>query len=136
MPRMSNRLRRVLLLAPALAVIVVPLGGGPRIGLRRSLDDMPVTAPTEINLDPCRAVLSSRGCWGSFLLTFHISLATAVLTLDTAFLLRETFPEKGSDRRHLPAQPRRVTPRRSDRHPPSRRPVGQLRSFGPRPRDD
>ena len=93
---MSDRLRIALLLAPALAVIGLLFGGGLLIGLLRSFNYMPVIGLTEPNLDAYRAVLSSRDFLGSFLLTFHISFTStvisAVLAVGAALLLRKTFP--------------------------------------------
>ncbi len=92
---MSDRLRIVLLLAPALAVIVILFGGGLVIGIMRSFNYMPVIGLTEPNLDAYRAVLTDRDFLQSFVLSFHISFAStvlsAVIAIAAALMLRRTF---------------------------------------------
>lgn len=96
---MSDRLRIVFLLAPALIVIGVLFFGGLTIGLMRSFNYMPVIGLTAPNLDAYRAVLSDPDFYLSFLLTFHISftstLISAVIAIAAALLLRRTFLGRG-----------------------------------------
>lgn len=92
---MSDRMRIFLLLAPAMLVIVVLFFGGLAVGLMRSFNYMPVIGLTEPNLDAYVAVFTSREFYYSFLLTFHISftstLISCVLAIGAALLLRRTF---------------------------------------------
>jgi len=96
---MSDRLKIVLLLAPAMLVIGVLFLGGLLSGLMRSLNYMPVIGLTEPNLDAYVAVFSSPGFHGSFVLTFHIAftstLISAVIAIAAALLLRRTFLGRG-----------------------------------------
>lgn len=97
---MSDRLKIALLLAPALLVIGVLFFGGLAIGVVRSFSYMPVAGLTEPNLDAYRAVLTSGEFLRSFLLTFHIALAStvisAVIAIAAALLLRRTFVGRGA----------------------------------------
>jgi len=92
---MSDRMRIFLLLAPAMLVIVVLFFGGLAVGLMRSFNYMPVIGLTQPNLDAYVAVFTSREFYYSFLLTFHISftstLISCVLAIGAALLLRRTF---------------------------------------------
>jgi putative spermidine/putrescine transport system permease protein len=97
---MSDRLRIVLLLAPALAVIVLLFGGGLVIGVMRSFNYMPVIGLTEPNLEAYRAVLTDRDFLQSFLLSLHISFTStvlsAVIAIAAALMLRRTFLGRGA----------------------------------------
>ena len=92
---MSDRLRIILLLAPAMLVIVVLFFGGLAVGLLRSFNYMPVIGLTDPNLDAYAAVFTSREFYLSFLLTFHIAftstLISCVLAIGAALLLRRSF---------------------------------------------
>ena len=92
---MSDRLKITLLLAPALIIIGGLFFGGLAIGLLRSFNYMPVIGLTHPNLDAYIAVFTSREFYLSFLLTFHISftstLISSVLAIAAALLLRRQF---------------------------------------------
>lgn len=92
---MSERLRIVLLLGPALLVIGVLFFGGLGVGVLRSLNYMPVIGLTDPNFDAYGALLTSRAFYQSFLLTFHIAFTStvisAVLAVGAALLLRRSF---------------------------------------------
>lgn len=92
---MSDRLKIALLLAPALIIIGGLFFGGLAIGLVRSFNYMPVIGLTQPNLDAYVAVFTSREFYLSFLLTFHISftstLISSVLAVAAALLLRRQF---------------------------------------------
>jgi putative spermidine/putrescine transport system permease protein len=92
---LSDRLRIVLLLAPAMTVIVVLFFGGLAVAVGRSFNWMPVIGLTDPNLDAYRAVLTDPVFLRSFLLTFHIAftstLISAVIAIAAALLLRRTF---------------------------------------------
>lgn len=92
---MSERLKIALLLAPALTIIVLLFFGGLVIGLMRSFNYMPVIGLTEPDLSAYAAVFTSREFYLSFLLTFHISFTStvisSVLAIGAALLLRRTF---------------------------------------------
>jgi putative spermidine/putrescine transport system permease protein len=69
--------------------------GGLAVGVMRSFNWMPVIGLTEPNLDAYRAVLTDPDFLRSFLLTFHISftstLISAVIAIAAALMLRRTF---------------------------------------------
>lgn len=92
---MSDRLKIALLLAPALIIIGSLFFGGLAIGVVRSFNYMPVIGLTQPNLDAYVAVFTSREFYLSFLLTFHISftstLISSVLAVAAALLLRRQF---------------------------------------------
>ncbi len=92
---MSDRLRILLLLAPALLVIGVLFLGGLAVVLVRALGHMPVIGLTGPNLDAFRAVLGDPGFLRSFALTFHIAFTStaisAVIAVAAALLLRQSF---------------------------------------------
>jgi putative spermidine/putrescine transport system permease protein len=92
---LSDRLRIILLLAPAMTVIVVLFFGGLAVAVGRSFNWMPVIGLTDPNLDAYRAVLTDPVFLRSFLLTFHIAftstLISAVIAIAAALLLRRTF---------------------------------------------
>lgn len=92
---MTDRMRIFLLLAPALLVIIVLFFGGLAAGLMRSFNFMPVIGLTEPNLDAYVDVFTSREFYYSFLLSFHISftstLISCVLAIGAALLLRRSF---------------------------------------------
>ncbi|WP_421855963.1 ABC transporter permease [Oricola sp.] len=96
---MSDRMKIILLLAPALTVIVVLFLGGLVIGLMRSFNYMPVIGLTEPNFDAYIALFTSREFYLSFLLTFHIAFTStvisAVIAVASALLLRRTFFGRG-----------------------------------------
>ena len=96
---MSDRLKIILLLAPALTVIGLLFFGGLMIGLMRSFNYMPVIGLTRPNLDAYVAVFSSVAFYRSFLLTFHIAFTStvisAVIAIAAALLLRRTFLGRG-----------------------------------------
>jgi putative spermidine/putrescine transport system permease protein len=92
---MSDRLKILALLAPALIVIGVLFFGALGAGLIRSFNYMPVIGLTEPNLDAYAAVLGSATFLRSFLLSFHIAftstLLSALIALWAALLLRRSF---------------------------------------------
>jgi putative spermidine/putrescine transport system permease protein len=92
---LTDRLRIILLLAPALTVIVALFLGGLSVAVLRSVNYMPVIGLTEPNLAAYRAVLSDPQFLRSFLLSFHIAFTStvisAVLATWAALLLRRTF---------------------------------------------
>lgn len=96
---MSDRLKVFLLLLPALSVIGLLFFGGLAIGLMRSFNYMPVIGLTEPNLQAYAAIFSDRDVYLSFLLSFHISftstLISCVLAVGAALLLRRTFVGRG-----------------------------------------
>lgn len=96
---MSDRLKVFLLLLPALSVIGLLFFGGLAIGLMRSFNYMPVIGLTEPNLQAYAAIFSDRDVYLSFLLSFHISftstLISCVLAVGAALLLRRTFIGRG-----------------------------------------
>lgn len=92
---MSDRLKITLLLAPAMLLIGVLFFGGLTVGIMRSFNWMPVIGLTDPNLDAYHAVLSDPDFLRSFILTFHISftstLISAVIAIASALMLRRTF---------------------------------------------
>lgn len=92
---MSDRLKIVLLLAPAMLIIGLLFFGGLLVGLMRSFNYMPVIGLTEPNLNAYWAVLSSPEFFSSFALTFYIAFTSTVLAaslaLLSALLLRRSF---------------------------------------------
>ncbi|MDA9930980.1 ABC transporter permease subunit [Alphaproteobacteria bacterium] len=92
---MSNNTKIILLLAPALLVIGLLFFGGLFVGLMRSFSYMPVIGMTEPNFDAYIAVFSSTEFYWSFLLSFHISFTStvisSVLAIGAALLLRRQF---------------------------------------------
>jgi len=98
-PPMSDRLKIILLLAPAMLIIGVLFFGGLIVGLMRSFNYMPVIGLTVPNLDAYVAVFTSREFYLSFALTFHIAFTStvisAVIAIAAALLLRRTFLGRG-----------------------------------------
>jgi putative spermidine/putrescine transport system permease protein len=92
---MTDRTRIFILLAPALLIIGVLFFGGLLIGIMRSLNYMPVIGLTQPNFDAYISIFSSREFYLSFLLTFHISFTSTVLSsilaIGAALLLRRQF---------------------------------------------
>ena len=92
---MTDRTRIFILLAPALLIIGVLFFGGLLIGIMRSLNYMPVIGLTQPNFDAYISIFSSREFYLSFLLTFHISFTSTVLSsilaIGAALLLRHQF---------------------------------------------
>lgn len=92
---MSDRVKIILLLLPAMSVIVLLFFGGLLIGLMRSFNYMPVIGLTEPNLDAYFAIFSDEEFYLSFLLSLHISLTSTViscvLAVGAALLLRRAF---------------------------------------------
>lgn len=92
---MSDRLKIILLLLPAMSVIVLLFFGGLLIGLMRSFNYMPVIGLTEPNLQAYINVFTNEEFYWSFLLSFHISftstLISCVLAVGAALLLRRAF---------------------------------------------
>jgi putative spermidine/putrescine transport system permease protein len=84
-----------MLLAPALLIIGVLFFGGLLIGIMRSLNYMPVIGLTQPNFDAYISIFTSREFYLSFLLTFHISFTSTVLSsilaIGAALLLRRQF---------------------------------------------
>lgn len=90
---MSDRLRLIALLAPALCVIGVLFFGGLAVGVVRSLGYMPAIRLTEPNLDAYRAVFSQTAFLKSLGLSLYIALVSTalslVLAIAAALLLRQ-----------------------------------------------
>ena len=92
---MSDRLKIILLLAPAMIIIAILFFGGLAIGLMRSFNYMPVIGLTEPNFQAYIGVFTSKEFYLSFLLTFHIAFTStvisSVLAIGAALLLRRNF---------------------------------------------
>lgn len=92
---MLERWKIPLLLSPALLLIAGLFLGGLFLGLIGSLGYMPLLGREELNLDAYRNILSSKGFYHSFLLSFYISLMStiiaSVLAIGAALLLRRNF---------------------------------------------
>jgi putative spermidine/putrescine transport system permease protein len=97
---MSDRMRIILLLTPAVAVIVMLFFGGLAVGLMRSFNYMPVIGLTDPNLDAYANIFTSRAFYLSFLLTAHVAFTSTViscvLAIGAALLLRRTFLGKSA----------------------------------------
>lgn len=96
---MTDRLRLIAMLGPAVLVIGGLFGGGLVIAVARSFNYMPVIGLDAPNLDAYRRVLSDPDFLWSFLLTFHIALTATVLSaaiaVGAALLLRGAFVGRG-----------------------------------------
>lgn len=96
---MSDRMKILLLLAPAMVIIGLLFFGGLVIGLMRSFNYMPIIGLTEPNFSAYISVFTSREFYYSFLLTFHISftstLISCILAIGAALLLRRSFIGRG-----------------------------------------
>lgn len=92
---MLERWKIPLLLSPALLLIAGLFLGGLFLGLIGSLGYMPLLGREELNLDAYRNILSSKGFYHSFLLSFYISLMStiiaSVLAIGAALILRRNF---------------------------------------------
>ncbi len=95
---MSDRLRLILMLAPALLVIGLLFFGGLAVGLLRSFNYMPVIGLTEPNVAAYAAIFTAPEFYRSLLLTLHISVTSTViasaLAVGAALLLRGSFVGK------------------------------------------
>jgi putative spermidine/putrescine transport system permease protein len=91
---MTPRLRLILMLFPAVAVIGILFGGGLLVGLLRSFNYMPVIGLHDPDLKAYVRVLTNPDFFWSFLLTFHIAftstLIAAVIATAAAVLIRAT----------------------------------------------
>ena len=96
---MSDRLKILLLLAPAMLVIGGLFFGGLVFALMRSFNYMPLIGLTEPNFDAYVAVLTDRRFTLSFLLTFYIAvvstLISAAVAIAAALMLRRAFVGRG-----------------------------------------
>ncbi len=92
---MPDRLRILLMLAPALAVILLLFVGGVLVGLGQSLDYMPVIGLRTPTLRHFIHILSDNGFRTSLLLTLYISLVSTLLAtllaVMVAMVLRHNF---------------------------------------------
>lgn len=92
---MSDRLRIILLLAPALTVIGLLFMGGLLAGVVRSFNVMPVVGLTRPDLSAYRAVLTDPGFLRSLALTLHIAvtstLIATIIAVAATLLLRRHF---------------------------------------------
>ncbi len=92
---MSDRMKIILLLAPAMLVIIPLFFGGLVIGLMRSFNYMPLIGLTEPNFNAYLAIFTSTEFYLSFLLTFYIAFTStvisSVLAIGAALLLRRQF---------------------------------------------
>lgn len=99
MADMSDRMKILLLLLPAMVILGLLFFGGLLIGLMRSFNYMPIIGLTEPNLTAYYNVFTSEEFYYSFLLTFHISftstLISCVLAIGAALLLRRSFVGRG-----------------------------------------
>lgn len=96
---MSDRMKILLLLLPAMVILGLLFFGGLLIGLMRSFNYMPIIGLTEPNFTAYYNVFTSEEFYYSFLLTFHISftstLISCVLAIGAALLLRRSFVGRG-----------------------------------------
>ena len=92
---MSDRLKIIMMMAPAMLIVGILFFGGLFIGFARSLDYMPVIGLTNPNLEAYLAAFTSSEVYASFLLTFHIAFASTVLSsilaIGAAIILRKPF---------------------------------------------
>lgn len=92
---MSDRLKIILLLLPALSVIGILFFGGLLLGLMRSFNYMPVIGLTDPDLSAYISIFTDREFYLSFLLSFHIAftstLISCVLAIGAALFLRRRF---------------------------------------------
>jgi putative spermidine/putrescine transport system permease protein len=92
--RPGRRVRIMLLLAPALAVIIVFFLGGFVLAVAQSLGMLPLIGKSRVSLDGYRAMLDDPAFRAGFFLTFRISLVasalSAVLAVAAALLVRGT----------------------------------------------
>ena len=92
---MSDRLRILFLLTPALLILGVLFLGGLTFGVLQSFNIMPVIGLTDPNLDAYIALLTSAEFYRSLLLTLYISatstLVSCILAIGAALLLRRSF---------------------------------------------
>ena len=93
---MGDRLRLILMLAPALAVVLLLFGGGLLMALLQSLGYLPSIGLTELSLDAYRRVFGRPEFLRSLLFSLWIALASTllstVLALLVALALRRRFP--------------------------------------------
>ena len=96
---MSDRLRPLWLLLPAMAVIGVLFFGGLVISVMRSFNYMPVIGLTKPNFDAYIHIFSDPEFYGSLLLSLHIAvtstLISAVIAIAAALMLRRSFMGRG-----------------------------------------
>lgn len=92
---MSDRLKIILLLAPAMSIIVLLFLGGLVIGLMRSFNYMPVIGLVEPNIDAYISIFTTKQFYQSFALSFYIAFTStvisSVLAIAAALLLRRSF---------------------------------------------
>lgn len=92
--RPGRRLRLVLLLAPALAVVVVLYGGGLALGLAQSFGYLPFIGQRTFSLDAYTGLVDDVAFRRSLGLTFRLALSatflSAVLAVAAALLVRRT----------------------------------------------
>ena len=92
---MSDRLKLILLLSPALLIIGGLFFGGLLIGLMRSFNYMPIIGLNDPDFSAYISVFTDREFYLSFLLTFHIAFTSTVisciLAVGAALLLRRQF---------------------------------------------
>ena len=93
---MADRIKTLLLLAPALAVTGGLFVAAMALVLVRSLSYMPVIGLTQPNLDAYASVLADPAFLRGFALSLHIAVTStclsAVIALAAAVLLRQSFP--------------------------------------------
>ncbi|TNE36227.1 MAG: ABC transporter permease subunit [Alphaproteobacteria bacterium] len=96
---MTERLKILLLLAPALLVIGGLFGGGLLLGLIESFGYMPLLGQTELNLEAYRAIFASQSFWSGLGLSLYISTVSTViaggLAIAAALVLRRAFKGRG-----------------------------------------
>jgi putative spermidine/putrescine transport system permease protein len=96
---MSDRMKIVFLLLPAMGVIGILFFGGLAIGLMRSFNYMPVIGLTHPNLDAYMAIFAAPEFYWSFLLSVHISFTSTAISagiaIGAALLLRRSFVGRG-----------------------------------------
>lgn len=98
-PPVSDRLKIMLLLAPAMVVVGVLFFGGLAVGLMRSFNYMPVIGLDRPSPDAYAAIFANPEFIGSFLLSLHVAVTStvisAVIAVVAALLLRRSFFGRG-----------------------------------------
>ncbi len=93
-----ERLKLVLMLAPALLVIFLLFGGGLLLGLLQSFNYMPIIGLNNPNLDAYKSILSDSEFLLGFALTFYIAFTSTfismILAIGIALVLRHPFRGK------------------------------------------
>lgn len=90
-----NRVRLLLMLAPALAVIIFLFMGGLGLAIMQSLGYLPFLGQNELSLEAYRNIFAREDFYRSLLLSLWISFASTgistVLAISAALVLRQNF---------------------------------------------